>query len=182
MKTRRFTLIENTTKDFVKEYFDQNPLCQIGLICLRNGIATKLCDLTGNSKIVLQTLSNMPKSGGEPSIQNGLEMALTSFSSTPSYGTKEILLLYSSLSTSDPSDIFESIEAAKKKKVRCSTIGIGSELYICKVLASETHGTYSVPLNEEHYKELVFDHTTPPPSSTVFRIVSDYLLIFRNLL
>jgi transcription initiation factor TFIIH subunit 2 len=33
---------------FAKDYFDQNPLCQLGIVITRNGVAEKLCDLTSN--------------------------------------------------------------------------------------------------------------------------------------
>jgi transcription initiation factor TFIIH subunit 2 len=170
MKIRRYTLMESTVKEFIKDYFDQNPLCQLGLIFLRNGIATKLCDPSSNPKSLLLAFGDLPKMGGDASLQNGLDMAINSFVNVPPYGSREILILYSSLGTSDPGDIFESIDNCKKSKIRCSVVGLGSEIYICKVIAKETSGTYGIPLNEEHFRELVFDHSIPPPSTTTFRV------------
>lgn len=47
LKLPRTTLIYEASKDFVREFFDQNPLSQMGLIVTRNGIAEKLLELTG---------------------------------------------------------------------------------------------------------------------------------------
>lgn len=33
---------------FAHEFFDQNPLCQLGITITRDGIAERLCDLTSN--------------------------------------------------------------------------------------------------------------------------------------
>ena len=59
---------------------------------------------------------------------------------SPEYGHKEALILYSSLSTCDPGDIFETIDEAKKAKLRISIICIAAEVYICKKIAEETGG------------------------------------------
>lgn len=169
-KIRRYILMEETVRQFIQEFFDQNPLCQLGLIVMRQGVAVKVCDCTSNPKTLLAAMEDIPKAGGEPSIQNGLEMAISSFNNVPPYGSKEILMLYSSLGTADPSDIFDTIENLKKRKIRCSIVGLGAEIYICKVIARENSGTYTIPLTEEHFKELTIDHTIPPPSTTSFRV------------
>ena len=170
MKSRRYMIVENTTKEYIRDYFDQNPLCQLGIIVLVNGLAKKLCDCTCHMNTLFTALEDLPKIGGDASLQNGLEMAIRSFQQVPPYGSKEILVLFSSLGTYDPSDIFETIETCKKNKIRCSIVGIGSEIYICKVISKETSGTYTIPMNEEHFKELVLDHSIPPPSTTDFRV------------
>eukprot|EP01080_Neovahlkampfia_damariscottae_P000544 gene544-8056_t len=163
-QSKRVVLIESSTKSFVKEYFDQNPICQMGLIISRNGIAEKISDLTGNPKKILKAVDELPKFGGDASMQNSLEIAYESFQSVPVYGTKEILILYSALSSIDPSDIFETIKKLKKAKIRCSIVGLGSEIYVGKYLSKETDGTYSIPLTEENYRELILQHAIPPPS------------------
>lgn len=37
---------------FVRDYFDQNPLCQLGLVVTRDGMAEKLCDLTSTYLVI----------------------------------------------------------------------------------------------------------------------------------
>lgn len=47
---------------------------------------------------------------GEPSLQNSLELALSSLKNFPSHASREVLLIMSSLTTCDPGDINETIK------------------------------------------------------------------------
>lgn len=47
---------------------------------------------------------------GEPSIQNGLELALRSLRMLPSHASREVLIILGSLTTCDPGDINETIK------------------------------------------------------------------------
>lgn len=46
---------------------------------------------------------------GEPSIQNGLDIALQTLKMIPAHASREILLILGSLTTCDPGDITETI-------------------------------------------------------------------------
>lgn len=46
---------------------------------------------------------------GEPSVQNGLEIALQTLKMIPAHASREILLILGSLTTCDPGDITETI-------------------------------------------------------------------------
>lgn len=50
----RLKWIFNRILKFSKEYFDQNPLCQLGIVITRDGIAEKLADLTSMSSKLKQ--------------------------------------------------------------------------------------------------------------------------------
>jgi len=58
----------------------------------------------------------------------------------------------------------ETIEKCKKSKIRCSVIGLAAEIFICKHLCDETGGSYTVALDESHFKELLLEHAPPPPA------------------
>ena len=64
---------------FVHSYFDQNPISQLGIIITKNKIAEKVCELAGNPKKITEKLNSLKDKlcQGEPSIQNSLELALT---------------------------------------------------------------------------------------------------------
>jgi transcription initiation factor TFIIH subunit 2 len=64
---------------FIKEYFDQNPLSQLGLIITKDGVAEKLSDFTGNSKNLINLIKKGIKCSGSASIQNSLDQALKNF-------------------------------------------------------------------------------------------------------
>lgn len=162
---KRSVMIDSKVTDFIKEYFDQNPLSQMGLIVTRNGVAEKLCDFTGNYKRVVQIFRDNLKAAGVPSLQNALNLALQSLIQVPTYGSKEILVVWSSLSTTDPGDIFKTIGELKKNNIRCSVVGLGAEVYVLRKLAEITRGTYGVPMNESMLKEILFSHASPPPTN-----------------
>ena len=65
---------------FVHSYFDQNPISQLGLIITRNKIAEKVCGLVGNPKKITEKLNSLREKlcQGEPSIQNSLELSISS--------------------------------------------------------------------------------------------------------
>ncbi len=76
-----------------------------------------------------------------------------------------MLIIFGSLTTCDPGDIFDTIEALKKDNIKCSIIGLTAEVHVCKAISESTGGTYGVALHEEHFKELLFAHSPPPPTS-----------------
>lgn len=98
---------------------------------------------------------------GEPSLQNGLELALQTLKMIPAHASREILLILGSLTTCDPSDISETIETLKKENVRCSVISLSAETRIMRHLTIQTQGIYSAILDESHYKDQLFQHIEP---------------------
>lgn len=99
-------------ENFIEEFFDQNPISQVGIIIMHNKRAEKLSDLAGNCRKHIKAISNLSKTSlvSEPSLQNGLELALKSLKLLPSHASREILVLMGSLTTCDPTDINNTIE------------------------------------------------------------------------
>lgn len=78
LKPARITVALKLLEVFFHQFFDQNPISQIGLIVTRNKRAEKLSDLSGNARThldALKRLSDVP-CVGEPSLQNALEVGL----------------------------------------------------------------------------------------------------------
>lgn len=69
-----FKLLEN----FIEEYFDQNPISQLGLVVTRNKRAEKLAELGGNPRRHIDTVQKAAEISctGEPSLQNSLELCM----------------------------------------------------------------------------------------------------------
>lgn len=147
-KPNRMVVVARQIEAFIREFFDQNPLSQLGLATLKNGVAHCLTDLGGSPESHVKALMGKLESSGDPSLQNGLDLVHSLLNSIPSYGHREVLILYSGLITCDPGDIMETIKKCKIDKIRCSVIGLSAELYICKYLCQETGGSYSVALDE----------------------------------
>ncbi|KAJ3035474.1 hypothetical protein HDV00_003723 [Rhizophlyctis rosea] len=165
LKPSRLECSLNLAEQFINEYFDQNPLSQLGVILTRNGLAEKITELSGNPSEHIEAIrkkeNRLPQ--GEPSLQNMLELARTSLHHVPSHGSREVLVLYGALTTCDPGNILDTISLLKQDTIRVSMIGLSAEVQICRTICKETNGTYGVVINESHYKDLLFENVPPPP-------------------
>lgn len=100
---------------FIEEFFDQNPISQLGVIVMHNKRAEKISELAGNFRKHLKAVSGLNRTSliGEPSLQNGLELSLKSLKLLPTHASREILVIMGSLTTCDPSDIHITIDVSK---------------------------------------------------------------------
>ena len=77
LRPNRYLLTIRYTSEFVAEFFEQNPISQLGIIGMRDGLAVRVSDMGGNPSehiAKLQCLREQePK--GHASLQNALEMA-----------------------------------------------------------------------------------------------------------
>jgi len=112
----------------------------------------------------IERLRGSLDTGGDASLQNGLDLAVDSLRRIPPYGHREVLVLLAALATCDPGNINDSIKAAKAAKVRVSVVGIAAEVHVCRTMAQETGGTCGVALGDGHLEELMLEHATPPPA------------------
>ncbi|RYH18861.1 VWA domain-containing protein, partial [archaeon] len=172
----RLEVCRQSCKQFIAQYFDQNPISQLSLVITKDRIAEKISDLSGNSKLHIHQLSEINKTKGLPSLQNTIHLALTTLQHIPNYGHRELLILYSSLSSCDPSNIFDTLELACKLKLRISIISLTAEVYICKHICELTGGRFSVALDSSHLLELLQQHTIPPPElQTLIPLCTDFV-------
>ena len=76
LRPDRYRLTIRYTSEFVTEYFEQNPISQLGIIGMRDGLAVRVSDMSGNPSDHIANLQKLrdqePK--GDPSLQNALEM------------------------------------------------------------------------------------------------------------
>lgn len=73
----RFRLTMSYAVEFVREYFEQNPISQMGIIIMRLGVAKRVSEMTGNPAVLIDRLRAIEKDKepeGDPSLQNALEM------------------------------------------------------------------------------------------------------------
>ena len=144
----RMAVVAKCAEAFIREFFDQNPLSHVGIVTIKDGISHRLTDIGGSPESQISALMGKLECSGDSSLQNALELVHGYLNQIPSYGHKEVLILYSALNTCDPGDIMETIDRCKKSKVRCSVIGLAAEIFICKHLCEETGGSYTVALDE----------------------------------
>jgi hypothetical protein len=53
MRPTRFDLSLEYAREFINEWFDQNPLGQIGIVGMRGGIGERVCEMSGRSYLCL---------------------------------------------------------------------------------------------------------------------------------
>lgn len=167
LKPNRLTSTLKLLEKFVEEYFDQNPISQVGIITTKNKRAEKLTELAGNPSKHVCALRKAVDTVclGEPSLYNALSLAVSTLKHMPGHTSREVLIVMSSLTTCDPANIYELIKTLKSLRVRVSVIGLSAEVRVCTVLTRETGGSYHVILDEGHFKDLLRIHVKPPPST-----------------
>ncbi|KAG7440006.1 TFIIH basal transcription factor complex, subunit SSL1 [Guyanagaster necrorhizus] len=164
MRPTRFTLTLQYAREFILEWFDQNPLGQIGIVGMRSGIGERICEMSGNPQEVLKTISDRHKllPAGEPSLQNAIEMARNSMNHLPTHSSREILIIFGSLTTCDPGNIHDTLDSCVRYKIRISVVALAAEMKICRDLCDKTGGQFGVAMNEGHFKDLLFELVPPP--------------------
>lgn len=147
---------------FLSQFFSENPLGQAGIIVLREGRAKKICDFSSNIKTHLEALTECDSPSGDPSLQNALEMACGLLHEVPEYGHREVLVLFGSLTTKDPGDIFATLDKVRRLHIRASVIGLAAEVHVLRILTEKTGGSCGVATCVEHMKRLLAVHLAPP--------------------
>ncbi|KAL8365685.1 hypothetical protein RB595_004473 [Gaeumannomyces hyphopodioides] len=167
--------------DFAREFFDQNPISQLAIIGMRDGVAVRISDMSGNPADHIEKLRQLVELPpmGNPSLQNALEMCRGTLFNTPSHGTREVVMIFGALSSSDPGDIHETIDGLVTDRIRVSIIGLSAQVFICEDLCRRTNASHSasepilvggndessgymVAIDDVHFRELLLSVTRPP--------------------
>lgn len=168
LRPSRYFLSLRHACEFVRDYFEQNPISQLAVVGMRDGLATCISELSGNPLHLIATIQKLrldqPK--GTPSLQNALEMARSFFLHTPRHGTREVIIIFGALITADPGDIHRTIRTLVDAEIRVSVVGLAAQIAVCRELCKRTNGgderSYGVAMDEQHFRELLLDLTTPP--------------------
>lgn len=128
----RLAVTKKLLSSFIASFFDQNPLSLMGVIVTMKGRAMILSDFMNSPQEHAKRLQDFEDLGGDPSLQNSLELAITNANLVPSnlYASNEILIISSGLNTSDPSNLTDTIDDLSSKNMRVSIVSLSSELYI----------------------------------------------------
>ena len=163
LRPSRLGLLSVLLPVFINSFFSTNPLSQLSITLARRGLAERLTELGGSPQAHCDKLKNalsqplanpsltephkeqLPVTGGAFSLQNAVEQALASLAHVPPYGSREVLVLQSSLASCDPvrrparnarrrsrapraqGNIHRTLEEARAARVRISVIGFGGE-------------------------------------------------------
>ena len=164
MRPTRHAVVVKAMEAFVREFFDLNPISHMGIIVTKSRKATLVTEMGGNPSQHIEALSGPGLTvGAEPSLQNALNLAKTSLASLPKYGAREILVVFSSLTTCDPGNVLHTINEVRDAGIRASVIGFGAALRVLQYLADATGGKYAVPTSSHHFRQILLSHAVPTP-------------------
>jgi transcription initiation factor TFIIH subunit 2 len=172
MRPNRFIVTVKYAQEYVREFFEQNPISQMCVLGMHDGLAIRISELSGNPNDHINAIQGLrtgrdPKEPkGSPSLQNALDMAKATLFHTPKHGTREVIIIMGALLTVDPGDIHTTIKQCVKERLRVSIIGMSARLKICVEICSKTNSgdesVYGVALDQQHFRELLMATTTPP--------------------
>ncbi|KAF3050800.1 hypothetical protein E8E11_000735 [Didymella keratinophila] len=172
MRPNRFYTMINYAQDYVREFFEQNPISQMSVLGMHDGICIRVSELSGNPAehaaaiLGLRSKETGKEPKGAPSLQNALELARATLYHTPNHGTREVIIVFGSLLSLDPTDIHQTIKACVRDRIRVSVIGMGARLKICQEIVTRTNAgdesEYTIATDQEMLKELLIATTTPP--------------------
>lgn len=74
MRPNRLAVMTGSARAFIRKFFDLNPLGQLGLLVLRNGVAEKLTDLSGSPEMQISKLRQYGMDTGEPREPGGMRL------------------------------------------------------------------------------------------------------------
>ncbi|KAL9949785.1 General transcription factor IIH subunit 2 [Verticillium nonalfalfae] len=179
----RLRLTWRLAREFVKEYFEQNPISQMGIVGMRDGVAVRVSEMGGNPVEHVEAINKWAEIDpqGSPSLQNALEMCRGALFHAPSHGTREVLVVYGALLSSDPGDIHDTIANLLTDRIRVSIVGLAAQVAICEELCRKTNAgdatQYTIALDEMHYRELLLRTTTPPVTRTQAQSTASLLMM-----
>lgn len=176
MRPNRYITMIKYTQEYVREFFEQNPISQMSVLAMHDGLCVPVSELSGNPADHISAIQGVrfPKNPkdvplepkGSPSLQNALELARATLYHTPSHGTREVIIVFGALLTLDPGDIHATIKNCVRDKVRVSIIGMGARIRICQEIVGRTNAgdesEYTVATDQELLRELLLATTTPP--------------------
>jgi transcription initiation factor TFIIH subunit 2 len=163
----RAAACESVAREFVRVFFDANPIAFLSAVVARGGHAERACELTGNPARVAgalrAALGSPPRCDGSFSFENVLAHAQRTFSQTPPWATREVIVLLSSIASIDAGDVLAAISAAAAAHVRVSVVSMAGEVYLAARVAAETGGAFSVPLDTPAISAELRKQVPPPP-------------------
>ncbi|CUV05252.1 unnamed protein product [Cryptosporidium hominis] len=169
-KPDRLQCMVKCNEIFIKQLLEDNPLTQISVISIYDGIGEVIISYNSNFLEIMTSILNYLKKGckGSMSIQNGLEKAKYLLVSIPPYGTKEIIFFLGSMRSVDNSFLFnEWVEGFSSNNIIINAILFIPELYIIKTITKMTGGVCLCAMNNDHLLKLTLENFIKPPPNNI---------------
>lgn len=162
----RVRLVSDQVTNFLKAYLDQNPLSQVAIVSTRGYYGHVESPLSGDLEAHLEAVRGLRDVSmwGQPSLVNSLTVSLSVLGSAPVFSTREILLVYGSMTTCDPEPLDTVCEKLTQpgKGAVVSAIGFSAKAFPLQRIVDATGGIYRVPTSPAHLEDLFQMHVVPP--------------------
>lgn len=170
-------LVAQLTNDFIPKFFLENPLSYISIVMMRDGEAHFLTRMNGQPKFQIKKLkefaiANNPS--GSCSIYKAMDLILRSSIDSPMYASREVLVLWGSLSSADPPDTpihpLLSERVSQESNFSLSVLSISPEVFAMKKLAESARGPgseFSVAMNQSDFISRLSSALTPKINTAV---------------
>ena len=183
----RLAWMLSAVKAFIREFFDANPLSQLGIVASRDSQAFRVSPLSSNPEQHIRALEEMAEPSGSVSVQNTLQLCVVQLRHVPAHATREIVFVWSALTSCDPGDLEAEIQTTQSAGVRCSMLHLGASVFVLQRLVRLTGGEYACPLTAAHGRELLAMHVRPPldardPSAPVALVTTGFPLALSSAL
>ena len=141
LRPSRYGLTIDYACQLITEYYEQNPISQMAIVGMRDGVALPLSHMSGNPHDHITALQLEAKSEprGDPSLQNALEMARASLFNVPVHSTREIMVVFGALVSADPGDIHKTVKNLVNDHVSVRVIGLAAQIAICREICVATN-------------------------------------------
>ena len=114
IKPSRLEVAVAQLKSFIRSFFNHNSLSLLSIVVSHDKKAFQLTPLSRHVSEHLHALDDLSCSGGF-SLQSSLQLAINAMCLFSSHYYKEVICLVSSLNTSDPGNIFDTMKEIEKQ-------------------------------------------------------------------
>jgi len=168
-KPSRLGLVVDSINTFCKEFFEQNPLSQMGLITCRNGLSERLSDLSPRLHLHQSKLSTLASVAGPFSAENLLRSASILLERTPVHASREVLMFVGAISSVDPGNLSDMIDKVISQRIKVSVISLSAEVWALKDMCQRTGGSFMVVPNAQALVKQCDTFAQPPPMQVTAR-------------
>lgn len=163
-KPDRIHCVVGTTEVFIKNFFATNPLSRLCILVMSNSKTRVLSSLASSPDEHIEKLQECKAipCAGSVSLQNTFERGRQLLDNVPTYGTREIIVIFGSMKTFDSSSIDATVEDLKRSAVRIYVVSLTPELYVLKHISVLTGGSFRVVLDKQDFRNQLLSKTSPP--------------------
>ncbi|CAE7795900.1 GTF2H2 [Symbiodinium sp. CCMP2592] len=166
IRPRRLDFLCQAATRFSARFLAENPLSEIGLLVLRDGKCQALAPLGTAPATLRSCLATAAQEGpsGRTAAVAALQRAAEGLGGAPPHGSRELLMLFTSVSTCNLQDLsMEDVgRTLRERKVQVSVVSLSPEIYMLKRVCVDTFGRFDVAMNTKHFEDLLSSHLSAP--------------------